>query len=1118
MTKFITIFLCLITLNSFAQVASTEVHSNSPNSFQLSFTNGDMNLEVIEKKGGLYTEIHIDGLTKSYDVGNPDLPVYSKLIEIPEDGEVAVSILDKQSSLIDLSQLGYHYEVLPAQRSVFKNEDLNKIRFIYNEAIYSDDQFYRQDLVSIERLGIMRGKTIARLQIAPLAYNPLTNEIEKIETLNIKVQFTSPIKQESPSLQSAGFGANFSKLLNIQAGLKNNFSTSPMRMIILSDPMFETALQDFISWKTRKGFEIIELYKGEEELGSTPESMKAYIKGLYDNATEQEPAPTYLLIVGDHEQIPSFDMGAHVSDMYYCEFDGAGDYFPEMYFGRFSANNVSELTPQLEKTIQYEQYTMPDPSYLENVVLVAGVDASYASTYGNGQINYGTDYYFNTDHNLTSYTYLYPESSTSVSESEIVEHISQGVGFGNYTAHCGPTGWADPSFEIYDVAGLQNEDEYGLFIGNCCQSNTFDGTTCLGEALLRAEKKGAVGYIGGTDNTLWDEDYYWGVGNGPISANPTYEETSVAAYDCSFHENGEEEEVWTITQGQIFHAGNWAVTESGSSNTEYYWEIYMLMGDPSVLTYYGLPSTLSVDHSAALPLGSSSISVSTEQYTYVAVNQNGVLLDASYTDASGNVLLDFNPLSSMEPLEIVASKQNRQVYIAEINMMSSDAPFVAFAGMTINDGASGNSEIEVGESFTLDVDLQNFGMVESGALSMDVSCDHPAVTISSETVDVEAISAEGTITLTDAVSINLAEFIEDQQSIVLTFTITDLDGSEWVTYGNFIVNAPDLEFNTYTLEDTDENGFIDFGESVVLNVVLGNIGHANSLEGLALVSSDFESLQILENEISFNSIAESEEVVLSIPIILDEDAPAGEIYEVHIIATTQGNYSAEYSMNFATSNCSVGSMEVQYTLTTDWYADEISWTLSEANGAILGSAAFGSLEWGTDYEEIFCVDNNTYLTFEILDDYGDGVSGEGYSIIVCGEVISSGGDYGDGETVSFIAGCDQSLALGCTDPESANFDEDAIVDDGSCQEIGIEELVNTIVLFPNPASQSVYLNTGSLDVKVLSILDLTGKKISSVQLDSREIQLNIEKLNSGTYLLQLELMNGLLFTKSLVVL
>ena len=40
-------------------------------------------------------------------------------------------------------------------------------------------------------------------------------------------------------------------------------------------------------------------------------------------------------------------------------------------------------------------------------LMIAGVDASYASTYGNGQINYGTDNYFNDDHGIYSHTYLY---------------------------------------------------------------------------------------------------------------------------------------------------------------------------------------------------------------------------------------------------------------------------------------------------------------------------------------------------------------------------------------------------------------------------------------------------------------------------------------------------------------------------------------------------------------------------------------------------------------------------------------------------------------------------------------------------------------------------------------
>jgi len=1118
MKKIITLFLSLITLSSFAQVASSEVNANNPNSFHLSFTNGEIDLATLENKEGLFTEIHIDGLTKSYDIGNPDLPVFSRLIEIPEEGEIVVSILNKETSLIDLSALGYHYEVLPAQRSVFKNEDVNKIKFIYNEATYSADQFYRQSMVKIERLGTMRGKTIARLQIAPLAYHPLTNEIEKIEELNIKVQFASSIKPADPSLHSSEFGANFSKLLNTQTTLKNEFTTSPMRMVILSDPMFEDAIQDFISWKTRKGFDVIEVYKGEEDLGSTPESMKAYIQSLYENATDQEPAPTYLLIVGDHEQIPSFNTGSHVSDMYYCEFDGEGDYFPEMYYGRFSANNISELSPQLEKTIQYEAYTMPDPSYLEEALMVAGVDASFAPIHGNGQINYGVDNYFNTDHDITTYTYLYPESASSAAEIEIIERISNGVGFGNYTAHCGPTGWSDPSFDVYNVSSLENEDQYGLLIGNCCQSNTFNGVTCLGEALLRVSKKGAVGYIGGSNNTLWDEDYYWGVGNGPVSAIPTYEETSVAAYDCSFHENGEIEDVWTISQGQILHAGNWAVTESGSGNTQYYWEIYHLMGDPSVLTYYGIPSVLDVIHASALTMGASSISVSTEQHAYVAVNQAGVLLDASYTDASGNVILNFDPLCSMDPVEIVISKQNRQVYISDINMMSADAPFVAFAGLSINDGTSGNSEVEVGESFTLDIDLQNFGMVEAGLMSMNVTCDNSAVTISSESVNIDGLDAEATLTLMDAVSVDMTGSFEDQQSIILTFTISDANGNEWVTYGSFIVNTPDIEFSSYTLNDTDGNGFVDFGESVILNIVLGNIGHANSLNGLALITSDFASLQILEDEISFNSIDEGGEVVLSVPMILDEDAPEGESYELNVSATTEGAYNAEYTIAFATSNCSLGAMEVQLLLTTDWYSEEIGWTMSDVSGSVLGAAPLGSLNSETTYEDIFCTNPNSYLTFEIIDDWGDGVYSEGYSIVVCGQIIASGSDYGDGETVSFIAGCDQSLAIGCTDMEAANYDEDAIVDDGSCQEIGIDELAELVSLYPNPALQSVIVNTDGLELESISLLEMTGKELVKMIPGSSRTVINLESVETGFYLMSMKLKNGLSITKSVIVL
>ena len=165
----------------------------------------------------------------------------------------------------------------------------------------------------------------------------------------------------------------------------------------------------------------------------------------------------------------------------------------------------------------------------------------------------------------------------------IVADVSSGVGFANYTAHCGSSGWSDPSFSTADVPGLDNEDEFGVFIGNCCQSNKFDEPVCFGESLLRANNKGAVGYIGGSNNTYWDEDYWWAVGStSNITATPTYAGTGLAIYDCLMHENGEQQNDWFITTGQMIHSGNLAVTQAGGSE-QYYWEIYHLMGDQSLM-------------------------------------------------------------------------------------------------------------------------------------------------------------------------------------------------------------------------------------------------------------------------------------------------------------------------------------------------------------------------------------------------------------------------------------------------------------------------------------------------------------------------------------------------------
>ena len=118
--------------------------------------------------------------------------------------------------------------------------------------------------------------------------------------------------------------------------------------------------------------------------------------------------------MGDIAQIPAFNLSGY-SDLPYC--DVTGDDIPEMYYGRFSANNPAELQPQIDKTLEYEKHLMPDPSYLDESVLIAGVDGTFGPTHCNGHINYGTRHYFNAAHGILCHAYLYPESGSSSTSS-----------------------------------------------------------------------------------------------------------------------------------------------------------------------------------------------------------------------------------------------------------------------------------------------------------------------------------------------------------------------------------------------------------------------------------------------------------------------------------------------------------------------------------------------------------------------------------------------------------------------------------------------------------------------------------------------------------------------------
>ena len=844
---------------------------------------------------GMFTELFVSGYGKPEKQGGPKLPVLRKLIEIPLGATIQTNVISSAYDEYTLEELGLQYPILPDQPPAIKSNP-EPPEFVYNNRFYTRNEFLFDELVKVDEMGILRSSRLANLCISPIQYNPVTQTLRFYTNLQVEVIFNNPDIQATNDLKartnSYFYDGTFKQILNYKPVQTRDYLTKyPVKYVIVSDPMFQTTLQPFIQWKTRKGFKVIEAYTNNPAVGTTTTSIKAYLQGLYNAGTATDPAPSFVLFVGDVAQIPAWQGSGHVTDLKYCEY--TNDNFPEIYYGRFSATNTTQLLPQINKTLLYEQYLFPDPTYLNEVVMVAGMDSNFGPTHANGQMNYGTTYYFNAAHGLLSNTYLYPNSGSQA--AAIIQNVSDGVGFANYTAHCGSSGWSDPSFSNSNVPGLQNLNKYPTMIGNCCQSNKFEESSCFGETLLRANGKGAVAYIGASDYTYWDEDFYWSVGVGTISANPTYAGTTLGAYDKMFHENGEAYINWYVTQAQIIFGGNIAVTQGSPSMSQYYWEIYHVMGDPSLVTFFSEAPVSYTTYPPSITLGSSEFTVNTEPYGYAAITKDGVLHGAALADSNGVAQINLIPILEPGNAVIVVTNQNVQPFIDTIPAIYPDEIKVVYFNHTIND-LNGNpvEQTANGDSLLLSLAVKNVGYdsTRTDSVVIVISSNSPYITISDNTENFGIILPNQVLSISNGFAFEVSNWTPNEHIAEFTVTAYINDTTFWESTFSVVISAPDLNLKNISVLDPNgnNNGRLDPGETAQLSVTIKNQGDAIANNVTATLNSSSEFVTIQGNPKSFGNIEVGSQGNNTFDIIIAEDAPLGTVINMELDIYLDGEF------------------------------------------------------------------------------------------------------------------------------------------------------------------------------------------------------------------------------------
>jgi hypothetical protein len=795
----------------------------------------------VQTNSGLFDEILVKGYGYSNKIGDPKLPVFHKIIEIPINTGFSIEIIQQKFKEYDLSSIGINNRIIPAQAPVSKNiSDPNQIPFVLNAATYQMDQWVGGPVVKITPVGIMRSLNLARVDISPVWYNPITGKLRVYEQLEIRINFTN---QDIPSTirlkkqtWSPYFANLYSKVENYMQLPDSLITSAPVTYVIIADPAFHNALQPFINWKKKKGFNVIMGYTNNPAVGTTTTSIKNYLQGLYNNPPTGYQKPSFILFAGDIGQIPTWMIDSHVTDLYYCDY--TGDNIPDVFYGRFAAQNVTQLQAYIDKTLEYEQYTMPSDAFLGNVTMIAGADPTYGPLYGNGQINYGTSNYFNSAHSIFSNTYLQPEPTDGHYSQEIHQNVSDGVALANYTAHGSEEGWYDPQFIISDIAPLQNDHKFCLMIGNCCLTADFS-MDCFAEEVTRTPQKGALGYIGCSDYSYWDEDFWWSCGYKTVSTNPVYDSLHLGAYDVTFHDRGEDPSQWFVTMGQMVVGGDFAVEESSSGMKQYYWETYNLMGDPSLSIYYSVPGPVVASYPSTMIVGMSTLTVTTEPYAYVALSlHDTTLLAAKCADITGIVYLTFSPLISPDSLSVVITKQNRKPHIGFIQVIPSSGPYLVFSSYTVNDSLGGNNNhlADYGESILLNVTVNNIGSQNASSISGTLSTSDTNVTVTSGSFNFGTVAAGEMTTGQNAFALTINKYVQDQHQVLCDLLLSN-DTTTWNSTLILVLNAPVLNLGSITVLDPlpggNDNGILDPGESATVRISTINSGHASSSNTIA---------------------------------------------------------------------------------------------------------------------------------------------------------------------------------------------------------------------------------------------------------------------------------------------
>ena len=614
----------------------------------------------------VYTQIgnqNFQDFTKTNNVttmtaGAPAIPYFTESVIVPNSGELSLEV--EHDGYVDYINV----DITPSKGHLTRNIDPSTIPYTFGSE-YSTDGFYPGTLAELSAAYNLRNTRGVTVSVSPYQYNPVTKTLRVYNSIRTTVvtneNQTGINELTTTATQRDVFSDIYSEQYlnaNVVFGRYSPLGENGELLIITKDDYIDE-IQPLANWKIQSGIKTTIV--GTSTAGTTDTQIKAYIQSFYGN----NPNLVYILLVGDHADVPSHTYGMSGnseqlwSDTYYAQLTGT-DLYPEAFVGRFSGN-ASQITTMVDRTLEYEK----SPAAGNWMTKAIGLGSNQGAGYGDdGEADWQHLRNIRTSLLGFGYTEIHEfydgsqggnDASGDPSSSIITPAVNDGIGLFNYTGHGAQNICVTGNYSSTHINQAVNNGKYPLVISVACNNGTFTAGTCISEAWMRATNNntpsGAIAACGSSILMAWSE--------------PMQTQDEMAEIIAESYTNNRKS-----TLGGIFYNAQMSMLEDYSSNTNAreVMQTWVMFGDPSTLFRTKVTTDLTASHVSNVDLGETSVTVTCNvEGALIAITQDDIILGTGLV-SGGSVTVSFTALTSNQPLLVTGTKQNYKPYQGNIQV------------------------------------------------------------------------------------------------------------------------------------------------------------------------------------------------------------------------------------------------------------------------------------------------------------------------------------------------------------------------------------------------------------------------------------------------------------------